>query len=302
MNELDRFKEDIDLVDFAGSRGYAIEERESWRGSVAMRGPSGDKIIISKGSGKWVFYSVKEQTNGTIIDFVQRHDGGSLGDVRKVLRNWCGSTRPVPLSQKKKPKKKLGITKKDRGKVQAEWEKTRFKAAVPYLTGRGIGEAVLTLPRFFGKCRIDWRQNVIFPHYDKKGLCGFEKKNHNFTGFAKGGIKGLWFSHCFPDDKSLVISETAIDSISHYVLKPSETTRYLSIGGGMNEQQPDLIRASMEKMPTESEVILAFDNDKDGERYTDEVTALAPPSVIIRRDKATGKDWNHDLKTKLGLN
>jgi hypothetical protein len=33
-----------------------------------------------------------------------------------------------------------------------------------------------------------------FPHFDQLGLCGYELKNRNFTGFAPGGEKGLWSS------------------------------------------------------------------------------------------------------------
>ena len=67
------------------------------------------------------------------------------------------------------------------------------------------------------------------------------------------------------------------------------------------EQQPDLLKAAMEKMPPGSEVVLAFDNDEDGERYADQVSALAPPTVKIRRDRSVSKDWNQDLKDRLGL-
>ena len=34
--------------------------------------------------------------------------------------------------------------------------------------------------------RIDQRGKAVFPHSYGQGVCGFEKKDHGFTGFAKG--------------------------------------------------------------------------------------------------------------------
>ena len=69
----------------------------------------------------------------------------------------------------------------------------------------------------------------------------------------------------------------------------------------MNPNQPALIRAAMEKMPKGSKVVLGFDNDEVGEKLADEVRALAPSGLEIFRPLPKAKDWNQDLKNKLGL-
>jgi hypothetical protein len=46
-------------------------------------------------------------------------------------------------------------------------------------------------------------------------VCGYEIKNRDFTGFARGGSKGLWLSHTEPDDTRMVSCESAIDALSH---------------------------------------------------------------------------------------
>ena len=72
----------------------------------------------------------------------------------------------------------------------------------------------------------------------------------------------------------------------------------------MNHGQPELIRSAMEKLPPGSEVILAFDYDEGGEALTEEVTALAPSSVGVRRvlpPVGMGKDWNEVLKLQKGI-
>lgn len=45
--ELDGFKRNIDLPQYAASQGYAVDKRDSWRGSTVMRNGA-DKIVIKK--------------------------------------------------------------------------------------------------------------------------------------------------------------------------------------------------------------------------------------------------------------
>jgi len=304
--ELERFKH-INLSEFAASRGYALDRRESSRNSAVMRHPNGDKIIIAKNeaSGDWIYFSVRDdRNNGTIIDFVQHLEGVSLGRVRQILRAWLGSPRPVGIQLHAFVRDLLPVSR-DRAGVMQTWEQAKNCFALPYLTGRGIGPDVLLLPRFVRRVRVDQRNNALFPHYDKDGLCGFEIKNKDFTGFAKGGVKGLWYSQALPTDRQLVLTESAVDALSYHVLHPDELwTRYMSTGGELNPQQPALLRSAMEKLPAGAVVLLAFDNDEGGEKLSEEVKAIAPAGRTLRRvlpDAETGKDWNDMLKYHLGL-
>ena len=303
MDELAHFKADINLTELAASRGYALDRRESSQNSAIMRHPNGDKVIIAKAeTGDWVFFSVRDdRDNGTIIDFLQNRGGGSLGEVRKTLRAFCGSARPsVPKTEYIPLMLPLS---RDRTAVLLAYEQAAFRVAVPYLTGRGLDEMLLGDARFSQRFKVEKKRgNVLFPHYDKEGLCGFEVKNKGFTGFSGGGLKGLWYSVCLVADKTLVFTESAIDALSFHALHPDSAARYMSTGGKMNPNQPALIRAAMERMPKGSRVVLAFDNDKDGEKLADEVRALVPSGLeVIRPLPPVGKDWNETLKNKLGL-
>jgi hypothetical protein len=60
------------------------------------------------------------------------------------------------------------------------------------------------------------RGSATFPHFDREGLCGFERKNKGFTGFASGGTKGLWLSREQPDDSCLVFCEAAISRLDQF--------------------------------------------------------------------------------------
>jgi len=103
------------------------------------------------------------------------------------------------------------------------------------------------------RVRIDQRGNAVFPHFEAQGLSGYELKNKDFTGFSSGGSKAVWLSHELPDDKRLVVCESAIDALSHAVLFPGNHARYASVGGKPNPQQPELIRAAVARMPASSE-------------------------------------------------
>lgn len=303
--ELEQFKTRINLSEFAASRGYALDRRESSRNSAVMRNQYGDKIVIAKNedSGNWIYFSVRnDHDNGTIIDFLQNRNGGSLGKVRQKLRAWMGSPRPVAVQLHAFVKDLMPVSR-DRAGVMRTWEQAKDCFNLPYLIGRGIGPDVLMLPRFAGRVRVDQRNNALFPHYDHDGLCGFEIKNKEFTGFAAGGVKGLWFSQSLSTDRQLVLVESAIDALSYHLLHPDEMwTRYMSTGGALNPQQPALLRSAMEKLPKGAVVILAFDNDEGGEKLTEEVKALVPSDRAAQRVVPDfGKDWNAMLKYRLGL-
>ena len=214
--ELDAFKTDIDLRQYAASRGYEVDKRECWRGSTVMR-QAGDKIVIKRNiNGHYVYFSVRDDAdNGTIIDFVQNRQRLSLGSVRKALREWTG--RP-PASLPLFPK--LVPASKDRMRVETEYRR-RMLRLIPIWSGTAASPLPCSpVTRFAGRVRIDGRGNAIFPHFDQEGLCGYEIKNRNYTGFAAGGEKGLWVSRTHPEDNRLVLAESAIDALSHAALFP----------------------------------------------------------------------------------
>ena len=72
-SELDAFKREIDLRQFAVSLGYEIDRGESWRGSTVLR-RGADKIVVKRnGNGHYVFFSVRDdRDNGTVVDLLQR--------------------------------------------------------------------------------------------------------------------------------------------------------------------------------------------------------------------------------------
>lgn len=298
MGDLNEFKSSIDLIVFAAAHGYAIDEKASADNFKMMRNTGGDKIAVMQNAdnGQWIYCSNRDATdNGSIIDFLinRGYDRNDWRRIAATLREWNGEKTPLKYSP-------LQPLKKDLHQVVEDYQNASFRASVPYLAGRGLDAALTSSARFKNTFKVDRRGNVLFPHHNASGLCGFEKKNHNFTGFASGAFKGLWASNCFLTDRVLVITESAIDGFSYHVLHKLENARYLSIGGNMKDEQLELLARAMNKMEG-GEVHLAFDNDQGGEKLADQVRAIAPPGVRITRPLPKSKDWNQDLKNKLGL-
>ena len=303
--ELETFKRDIDVRQFAASLGYQIDKRDSWRGSTVMR-RGADKIVVKRNRNRhYVYFSVRDdRDNGTIIDFLQRRQRLSLGAVRLALRPWIGQPAAgLPVFPQ------LELTSQDRMRVESQYRLMALDLGHPYLEHeRCLPVALLASRRFAGRVRMDARGNAVFPHFDREGLCGYEIKNASFTGFAAGGTKGLWFSHTGPDDRRLVLTESAIDSLSHATLfpDPADQTRYASLGGKPNSQQPDLVKSTIAKLPKRSQILAAFDADRAG-RMLVEMVCLAVAAVATESGRTDlifnahlpaheGEDWNQVLQ------
>ena len=305
--ELEAFKQ-IDLRVYAAEvESYVLDRKESWAGSAVMRHPNGDKIIIKRDAdGHYVYFSVRDDTdNGTIIDFVQKRRPGvrSLGNVRLALRPWIGGGRKtkassLPLFAPLVP------TAKDRMEVERQYRLMAYVERHAYLEKeRCIPYDVLTAERFAGCIRVDWRGNAVFGHFDVEGVCGYEIKNSGYTGFAKGGEKGLWLSQREKTDGRCVICESAIDALSYAALSPALDVRYVSIGGQFNPKQPLLLARMLARLPEGVEVVAATDNDDDGVKYAGVIRELVEQSGradlrFTAHLPDSAKDWNEVLQSR----
>lgn len=295
--ELERFKTEISLAEYAAAVGYEIDRRESSRSSIVMRRAE-DKIIVSTDQdGHWIYFSVRhEDDHGSIIDFMQRRHGLNLGQARKELRPWISfSYRPTQDEIKiRKPEP----TTRDRQQVVRAWLALGLAPDHPYLIReRGLSSRTLVDPRFFGLVKIDKFKNAVFPHFDDVGVCGFELKNRNFTGFSKGGAKGVWCSTNIAAARRIVVTESAIDCLSHAQLFPTLGAAYLSVGGYMSGSQHSLLHAlfSRDNRDNQLEIIIATDNDEGGEKLAEELGRLVPAGIENPRVRPGMKDWNDQL-------
>jgi hypothetical protein len=299
-DQLEAFKREINLAEFAASRGYALIRHESSRNSAVMKNDAGDKIVVARNTnGHWIYFSVHDSNdNGTILDFViHREGGGNFGRARRVIAAWSGYTLEPDMRQHRIAFD-LQPSSKDRQQVVANWARMRDIEEHPYLAARGLVGAVTADPRFCGTLRIDARRNAVFPHHDQDGLCGYEVKNRGFTGFAPGGEKGLWRSNPKEGDAALIIAESAIDAMSYFAVAAREGL-YISTAGAWAPRTGDLILAEMDRLPRESELVLAFDNDEQGGGYVRQAMALLAGRghlIVLAQPPSPHKDWNDVLQ------
>ena len=290
--ELERFKA-LNLGEVATSYGYTLDRRESSRSSLVMRHADGDKIIIATGEdGHAVFFSVKADASGSVIDFVMHRQGGSLGYARKTLRAYSPSSFPTahaPAIPKPRP------ISHDRAALAAAWHRfAPYNGG--YLESRGLSEA--TINAAADRLRIDNRGNTVFRHDDREGLTGWEVKNKGFTGFAAGGRKALFALRVGvapeAEPPCLVVAESAIDVLSYHQQNPAPAL-LLSFGGGLSPEQEELLRQVLTKYPA-TKIVTATDNDDQGEVFAATIAAIRPDAV--RAQPPTGKDWNDVIKPR----
>jgi hypothetical protein len=305
--ELDRFKRAVHLLRYAIERhGYQRDRTKSTRSSHVLGHPTtGDKVVVRLNTdGHWTYFSVRDdRDNGTVIDFVlRRTPRATLGEVRKELRNFLRSPAPQPDEWKAFSRPAPPRNPRD---VELALASAGSAETSAYLESRGLARETLSSARFAGTWRIGTRNNVLFPHRDAAGvLTGFEMKNRGFTGFSTGGTKSAWQSHARPDDRGLVLAESAIDVLSYYQLHQPEALayRFLSTAGAPSARQLTLLEHIFSRLPTGSAVIAAVDRDPAGDWYAKQYAWLVGLHAHLsfrRHSPERDKDWNDVLRRSL---
>ncbi|WP_145175470.1 DUF3991 and TOPRIM domain-containing protein [Rubripirellula lacrimiformis] len=303
-DELEQFKR-LNLHDYAVSRGFVVDRKKSSRHSVVVRHPRGDKLIIGKApTGQFFYFNALGADSGTIIDLVQALDGGTLGDVRKTLRAYDGL--PAVRAPSSTLPFEIQPSRHDAAAVLSAWMRAKpIKSGHPYLTDiRGISEEVQLHPAFRDRIRIDSRGNMVVPHFNRSGLCGFELENGNrerttFTGFSPGGVKALACSRPQSDDRTMIVCETAVDMFSVATLEGVDGKRFFSTAGQTSEMQSECLRHAAAKMPNNSRILLAFDNDEGGRKLAFQVRRALQNCGLPVHDHfppTVGAGWNDVLQ------
>ena len=306
------------FTDIASALGYKPDRSESSEASTVLRHVDGDKVVVKLNDGKhgkhWVYFSVVDRTDhGTIVDFVQRRTGGTLGDVRKTIRDITGHNRTnpkvlLPIAQTPFPEKadpdkleNVRVCPVDpdgfRKKALAVWNAATWNPEHPYLLSRGLDRGTLADPRFADTYRQDNNGNVVFPNYDRGGMCGYERRGPATKKFGKDVKKGLWFTQNIRTASAIIVTEAPIDALSHsrlYAFADSAYCAYCAMGGSIGTRQRDLLAGLFAKADARNAmVIIGTDSDVAGDQFFEELALLAP--MRLRRHRPIGKDWNEDL-------
>ncbi|MFY0601647.1 MAG: toprim domain-containing protein [Cyclobacteriaceae bacterium] len=298
-------KSKINLPEYAAFHGYEIKREKTTRHSIAMRKGSEDKIIISKRSGIWIYFSVyDDQDHGTIIDFVQNRTGKIIPEIVQELRSWISAD--IQISHVRHSTINIKEKKAEPERIKRLFGLCRRVSANSYLAGRGISPQALQCPRFSGRVFQDRFNNAVFPHFKDGQVCGLELKGENTGLFVRGSKKTLWRSNIKSSDNTLMIAETPIDAMSYQILHELKTAFYVATGGGFSAAQGKLISELTNKPSSIKNIKLITDNDKGGDALALKLLAVIRKSKYdgkLARDSPAirGQDWNDVLCEKLGL-
>lgn len=300
--ELDRFKSDISLADFAQAEyGYTKDKAKSSRNSLVLRIGS-DTVVITRGEdGHDVYFSRADENDcGSIIDFVKNRVGDNnakLVRVRQVLRPWCpGSKRPAAKMPARSPERPVAASK-DMAQVLA-----KVVALKPYSGQYLIRERKLD-PDVIAAFNVlqDERGNACFVHRSIDGITGWEVKNNGYKGFSAGGLNSLFMAQLGPpvqieNVQKVMITEAVVDCMSHAQMKYQLGMSVLYIGTA-GAQLSELQQISLKHVlaaACSARVVLAMDNDLAGHVMAERVQSLEPGRPMVR-ELPKYKDWSEDL-------
>ncbi len=301
MKELERFKTEVNLVEYATGYGYTgFDSNKSSKACVVLRNRTNDgKIGISRGDDRhWIYYDFRRCEGGSVIDLVMRHMNVSLGKARREIRKslCCNSHSLSPAAPFPAPRS----AGKNRQRAALEYAKAKtIVNHHRYLASRGITFEMISSKRFSGVVMVDPRSNACFPYLDFEGIAGLEQRNYNFKGYTEGGSKGLWRSNLMAKDTRAIIFESPIDALSYAKLHNDfkDHTRYFATGGQVSHKQWELIDGLIKKLLSQRvSIILSFDNDPGGRSYVRTFKKRYPDvKFTLDMPPGDGQDWNDIL-------
>ena len=300
--EFSRFKREINFIQYAQSLGYEIDRKKSTRHSLAMRQGHTDKIVVSKKSGRWLYFSVYDEHDcGTIIDFIQHRTSKSLFEIGKELQLWLDGF--IDFSPYDPFVNLSDETSFDPIRIKRLFNYCSPVCAHAYLRSRGITQDVLKSSRFAGRVFQDKYQNAVFPHFKNGQVCGLELKGENISLFVRGSEKTLWRSNVFKSDDCLVIAEAPVDALSYHIIHKLKSAFYIATCGGFSKSQGNYIKEIFNLHPQITNVIITTDNNWGGDKLTqrlqNEITKSDYNGSVMRHSPIErGTDWNDVLKSE----
>jgi len=298
------FKEFIDLIQYAASFGYDLDQKKSTVHQTVMHLDRVDKIIVSRRNGIWIYFSVYDDNdNGTIIDFVKNRTDQSYLEIAQTLHDWSGEPSVINKIRRVSCDNKSSY---EPLRIHRIFNRCATLIRHRYLQKRGIQPSFLKSSRFFGRIFQDDFGNAVFPHFKQRLVCGLELRNQDIDLFIKGSEKSFWRSNVFKDDTTLFIAESPIDAMSYEVLFAPKNGFYLATCGGFSKKQQLILEEFIKQLSNTYSITVITDHDQGGHRIANKVIQVLETmnfkGAIQRHSPSEiGKDWNDILIEKLGL-
>lgn len=309
-------KQQVDLIDLVLSIGYQHNREKS--GASTEKGkfhvfdyrgqPGLDRVIIFKApSGDSMYFNPRDDRDkGSVIDFVKfRIENPKVDAITStpgksvwfdVVDN-CRRFLSIAPPQRQYPQVQREIKPIEPGAgFNINLEKCRPLDDTRYLNNRGLSNETLHHALFKGRILNHVHTgktkagdqysftNTAFPQLYKNRIVGLEIKANGFKGQAPDSLNAssLWLSNTPERAKVLVLSESAIDSLSHYQLHQPENAIYASTSGNLTDNKIFELQRVVQDNNL-STVKLALDNNLEGHLFdTKVITGLATETNPMR--------------------
>lgn len=289
-------KSDIELAQYASYLGYEFLTKDSTPRLTAMKHPNGDKILIPERKGTdWLYYSVTDDHRGTIFDLAINNNVGDAKTVHREILQWAGNWENINLPEYNK-KMHNNTVEADFKKLNYVYDNLKPVTHHPYLTNkRKISKETQEKEIFRGRFYQNKYGGVAFPQLENGKVNAIEIKSEEFNGFLKGSRKSFWHSNKTEKIKSIIICENPIDALSYDEIKKPDQPFYIGISGGTSPETLNKIKEEIDKI--DAQIILCFDNDKQGLKYDDSFKELLNGrKILVNKPNTRIGDWNAELK------
>ncbi len=293
--QLSDYKQQIDLVQFLETEGFAKDRRKSTRRWPVLENVEGRKLIIghNQKTSEYFYYNPDDSRDkGTIVDYVigklnidtsakegwqQLHEylGQYRGDLSHMLENKPSAS---PDSQP--------ANEANRRNAMSHYFRLDPLTNTDYLMNkRGLTVDTIGHRAFIGKIfnkaftsrkTSELVINTVFPMENEQGTTAILLKNDSPTGLVNGHtwgerLESVWVSNLPKghQPKELLICESPIDALSYHQLHPPKEPYdrlYVATGGQPSSLQPLTVQRLIDRVKPE-QVILAHDNDNSGIRF-----------------------------------
>ncbi len=289
-----KIKEQVELPELLSHFGYNLRKGEHLGKGKWHVFEGDDTLVVFKGrGGDWMYFNAQDDRDkGSVIDWMKnrvssdriagigplpgRNLWQSVNDHFRAYLNLPEELRPrldLPPIVETAPGEKFH---------SIYTQHCRPLENTAYLEGRGITKSTIDNPQFAGRILNQLHTvqkeglppktyvNTAFPAYHEGRVVGLELKGEGFKGQAPESqfTRSLWLSK-LPEGRPaavLVVSESAIDTLSYAQLHPGESALYASTAGTLTQNKIFELKRllSEERIPA---IRAAFDNDTQGHHF-----------------------------------
>lgn len=289
-----KIKEQVELPELLTHFGYNLKKGEHLGKGKWHVFEGDDTLVVFKGrGGDWMYFNAQDDRDkGSVIDWMKHrvNSGRIAGIAQPPGRNLWQSVNDhfrtyLNLPEEQRPRLDLPpIVETAPGeKFHSIYSQhCRPLENTAYLEGRGITKSTIENPQFAGRILNQLHTvqregmppktfvNTAFPAYHEGRVVGLELKGEGFKGQAPESqfTRSLWLSKQ-PEGgpvTALVVSESALDTLSYAQLHPNEKALYASTAGTLTQNKIFELKRLLgeEQIPS---IRAAFDNDTQGHHF-----------------------------------